>query len=303
MFKEISIIGLGFMGASLAAAVKNADPSVNISGYDIDPKNIKFCIDNKLIDLFLDFGKPDSFLDVSEPNNGRLTIICIPPGNITDIIERHYLFFKNCRLVTDVASIKGFILHSDEFKSLKLENFVGSHPMCGSDKSGPESYDPALFKSKNCIVIDCGSQNKESLIEETALFWQMIGMSVTRSTVDFHDETVSFTSHLPHLISFALSESVLSKIKKNDGKNALRFISGGFMDTTRIAASSPALWSDIFLQNRENLLRSLDEFMAVLNRLKGFIDGSDKNVLLNELSEISMHRKNLTENLTEKNGE
>lgn len=299
MFKEIFIIGLGFMGASIASAVRKSDKNIKILGYDINSDNLDFCVKNNLIDSALDlellhgYGSPKEFSRYS----GTMVLFAAPPKAILSILNEFGTSFKKFSLITDISSVKEFILNNEKIKELGIENFVGSHPMCGSDKTGPENFDENLLNSKNCIIIkdDAGKENTERLskIETVASFWKMLGMRIFYATPEFHDRMAAFTSHLPHLVSFALSGTVMNEVTKKQDSSSREFISGGFIDSTRIAASSAVLWSDIFMQNRKNLLASLKEFISVLDNLKDALENSDVSRLTRLLSEISEERRNL----------
>lgn len=291
MFKEISIIGLGFMGASIAGAVKIANPEIKISGYDIIQKKIDYCLSNGIIDYTTLFSKD------AHKNADHLIILCVPPKAILTFFDRYKIFFENASVITDIGSVKGVIMSNVKIKNLK--NFVGSHPMCGSDKSGPESANFNLFKNKNCVVIkennDSFDKDRINKIEAIVKFWNLLRMNVIYSTADFHDNIVAYTSHLPHLVAFALSDAVLSFIQKDKGNynNTFSFIASGFKDSTRIASSSPDIWTDIFLMNSENVVASLDDFIVSANILKGFLETGDEEGLKDAIAKIVYERKNI----------
>ena len=283
MFKEISIIGLGFMGASIAGAVKTANPEIKISGYDIIQKKIDYCLSNGIIDYAIDL-KADvhknPYYGSSSEDLTSLVILCTTPKAILTLFDRYKTFFENAPFITDIGSVKSIITHNAEIKNFK--NFVGSHPICGSDKSGPENADFNLFKDKNCVVIredsDLADKTRTDKISAIAEFWNMLKMNVIYSTADFHDKSVAYTSHLPHLIAFVLYDTVLSFIQKEkeNGDGAFSLIGSGFRDSTRIASSSPDIWTDIFLMNNENIIASLEDFIVSANILKGFLETGDE---------------------------
>ncbi|MFW0884905.1 prephenate dehydrogenase [Candidatus Acidulodesulfobacterium sp. H_13] len=294
MFNEISIIGLGFMGASIAGAVKAKNSKIRITGYDIAQNNIRYCKSCGLIDDVLNLES-----DICDCRGDNLIIMCAPPSAIVSLIDAYKAFFRDAQVVTDIGSIKDAITTNARIKN--IENFVGSHPMCGSDKSGPENADFKLFNGKNCIVMredfDLTDKDRADKIEKTAEFWRMIGMNVIYSTADSHDNIAAYTSHLPHLISFLLSGAVLNFIlrekgrEKEKGVEVLDFIGNGFKDSTRIASSSPELWTDIFLMNSENILASLEDFMVSANILKGLIETGDREGLSTRIREIAERRE------------
>jgi prephenate dehydrogenase len=295
MFKEIFIIGLGFMGASVAGAVKKKFPDAKIKGFDAVKNNIDYCLFKGIIDVWTDIEKEEA--DVCRTGVGRMIILCIPPAAIASFVEKHPSFLINASLVTDIGSVKESITINAGANG--ITNFVGSHPMCGSDKTGPENADFSLFYGKKCIVIkedaDLKDRRRTAQIEKTAEFWKSLGMDVIFSSAGMHDEIAAYASHLPHLIAFLLSDTSLSNIfsgKIKENTNWLKsFIGSGFKDSTRIASSSADLWTDIFLMNGENIVSSLDYFIASANAVKGFIETGDRESLNSYIKKISGERK------------
>ena len=285
MFKEISIIGLGFMGASIAGAVKKKFPETKIKGYDAVKNNIDYCISKGIIDGVLNIEKAGC------GGSDCLIIICIPPAAIVSFFEKHPVFFINAPLITDIGSVKNGITSNAEANN--ISNFVGSHPMCGSDKTGPENADFSLFDGKKCIVIretaDLTDKRRTAKIEQTAEFWKSLNMDVIFAAAETHDDITAYTSHLPHLIAFLLSDTTLSYM---GGLAEFKgFIGSGFKDSTRIASSSAELWTDIFLMNGANVIASLEDFIASANIMKGFIETGDKEGLSSYLKKICGERK------------
>ncbi len=289
MFKEIKIIGLGFMGASLAGAVKSKLTGTAVKGYDIVKNNIDYCISKGIIDepLSLDYGYK------SAASEDSLVIMCVPPSSIVSFFDEHSDFFGGGTLITDIGSVKESI--GAKAKKNNLTNFVGSHPMCGSDKSGPENSDFSLFDAKKCIVIkekeDYDDKERSFKIDKIAGFWESLNMEVIFSEAEMHDEITAYTSHFPHLAAFLLSDTTLSYAKNKKFSSYVNFIGGGFKDSTRIASSSPDLWTDIFLMNDENIISSLDNFIASANSIKSLIETGDRNGLLSYLKKIYEDRK------------
>lgn len=295
MFKEISIIGLGFMGASIAGAVKDLNRETKVRGYDINRKHLTYCISKGIVDSEIDFNNGSAGGRQETP---AIVLLCTPANTILSIADKYGSYLKNASLVTDIGGVKGSValdLKNDKFG---LRGFVASHPMCGSDKYGPEYADFGLFKGKNCIVIkdkeDLHSEDRLAKIKNVALFWDILGMIVVYSTSEFHDNMAAYASHLPHLIAFSLSKTVLNMAQKEKEKSAFDFISSGFKDSTRIASSSPDIWTDIFLMNSENIINSLDNFVSVADTFKDLLKKGDRKGLRNLISSISNERKNLT---------
>jgi prephenate dehydrogenase len=316
MFKEITIIGVGFMGASLAGALKSLKPDIVINGLDVDQKNIDFCLKNNFIDraillnsgghcgntersvsdigtLYVDItdinfnsSKINKMSSAYNPKQSDITILCIPPKIILKFLSVYKNFLSQFQLITDIGSIKKEIVSAA--KKIGLNNFIGSHPMCGSDKSGAENADIGMFHGKTCIVIE-----EAGVFEKTALFWKTLGMEIVYADACFHDYMVGYSSHLPHVVSFCLSKTVLDATDANQSLNSLKYIASGFKDTTRIAASSENIWTDIFLLNADNLISSLDNYIDNLSKFKVFLENNDENALNKLIAEISKQRKML----------
>ena len=282
------------MGASIAGAVRKKFPETNIRGYDSVKKNIDYCLSKDIINGAANIEKAGC------AGGDCLIIMCIPPAAIVSFFEKHRDFFLNAPLVTDIGSVKKGITYNAEANN--ISNFVGSHPMCGSDKTGPENADFSLFEGKKCIVIkenaDSNDERRTAKIRQTAEFWKSLNMDVIFSTAETHDDITAYTSHLPHLIAFLLSDTTLSYISgkgKNENAGAAAgfagFIGNGFKDSTRIASSSAELWTDVFLMNGANVTVSLENFIASANIIKGFIETGDKESLNSYLKKICGERK------------
>ena len=282
------------MGASIAGAVRKKFPETDIRGYDAVKKNIDYCLSKDII------GSAANIEQAGCGGGDCLIIMCIPPAAIVSFFEKHQAFFINAPLVTDIGSVKKDITYNAEANN--ISNFVGSHPMCGSDKTGPENADFSLFDGKKCIVIkenaDSNNERRTAKIRQTAEFWKSLNMDVIFSTAETHDDITAYTSHLPHLIAFLLSDTTLSYISgkgKNENAGGMAgfagFIGNGFKDSTRIASSSAELWTDVFLMNGANVTASLENFIASANIIKGFIETGDKESLNSYLKKIYIERK------------
>lgn len=283
MFNDITIIGMGFMGASIAKAVKTAMPETTVKGIDINEKNLEYCISNGIINKAADISS-----DISD-----LVILCIPPRAILQFVDYNRNYIERIPVVTDIGSVKKEIMGG--IKKAGFNRFIGSHPMCGSDKNGPQNADDSIFKGKICSLIKEPDGENSDLLEKVALFWMILGMKIIYSDPDIHDHIVAYTSHLPHIVAFSLTFAVLETISKSRDENTdpLKFISSGFKDSTRIAGSSPEMWTDIFLMNRQNLLSSIDNFTNKINEFKTLLENEDENALKTMIAKISDERKSI----------
>ncbi len=286
MFNDITIVGMGFMGASVAKAVKAAAPEITIKGIDINEKNLEYCISNGIIDKVADISS-----DISD-----LVILCIPPRAILQFAANNKSYIERSPVVTDIGSIKKGIV--SEIKKTGFNRFIGSHPMCGSDKNGPQYADSSIFRGRTCVLIKQPDDENYRFLEKVASFWTLIGMNIIYADPDLHDHIVAYSSHLPHVVAFSLSGTVMEIFSKHIDKNnqnidPMQFISAGFKDSTRIARSSSEIWTDIFLMNRQNLLLSIDDFINKINEFKTLLEKGDENALKAIITEISDKRRSI----------
>jgi prephenate dehydrogenase len=256
MLKRVGIIGLGLMGGSFALAIKEVYEDVEIVGYDLNKTHLERAKELKLIDRDVGF---EEIKDVD------LLILSIPVEAIITLFEKLQDIDKDTTII-DIGSTKSKIVKAVP-KSIR-ENFVATHPMAGTEKFGPDAAQKGLFRDK--IAVLCNTEDSgESHMERVEDIYKNIGMNIVYMDASEHDKHAAYISHLPHAISYALANSVL---EQEDPKSILTLAAGGFRDMSRIAKSSPEMWRDIFCQNRENLLESLDDFSKELNRVKELIE-------------------------------
>jgi len=213
-----------------------------------------------------------------------LLVFCTP---VDQIVPGVALISEACQpgtLITDVGSTKASLC--DELYELAGERveFVGSHPIAGSDKQGAEHGRADLFQNRVCVVTP-RSNNTAEAVDRVGSFWQSLGMRVATMSPAEHDETLAVTSHLPHLAAAAVAQLLEPRLAA--------FAASGFRDTTRIALGDPALWTAIFLTNRGPVLESLAALLDVLQHYRRAIDSGDERQLQRLLSEAQYHRQKL----------
>lgn len=273
MFKKISIVGLGLIGGSLALAIKRKKLAHKVVGISRHKKTILLALKNKAIDA--------GSLDFNIIKGSDLVILATPVITILEsakIISR--LIGHEC-IVTDVGSTKEEI--ADRLQKL-FPNYVGTHPLAGSEKRGFVHAEPDIFKDSLCILTPTKRTNKASL-EKIKKFWLRLGTKVVSLSPDKHDRILAFISHLPHTTAFALINSVPEQY--------LKFAASGLKDTTRIAGSDALLWSDIFLTNRANLIKGIETLQKNLAVIKSAIIHKDKELLLKILNHARNKRDTL----------
>ena len=269
MFKNTLIIGCGLIGSSiLRSSIKNKI-SKNFYVFEKSKKNKQIIkkINSKII-FVSNLNK-----DIDKMN---FIIICTPMSEYKFIIPKINKLNSENYVVTEVGSTKRNLINL-----IKNKNFVLSHPIAGSEVSGPKFGDQDLFKNKWCIIINKGKRNKINLVKK---FWRKIGSKVILMNAKDHDKIFAITSHLPHLIAYNLIKTAqdLQKIEK---KNLIKYSAGGLRDFSRTAASNEIMWRDIFFSNKDNMIKSIDKFIKNLNLIKKNIklekDKELKKILIN----------------------
>ena len=270
------------MGGSIANAIKKNKLSKKIFGFDINDKNTKFAKRHKLIDEY-DLLNNFYFLKKSE-----LIIICSPTKSYKRallIINKHR---SDSALITDIGSTKKPIINELKKKIYNLsDNFIGSHPLAGTEKCGVKNFSSNLFKDKTVILTPTDKTLKKNL-KLVANFWKKLGCNILTLSPEIHDDILAKTSHVPHLVSYALLNSIFENIKI---KNIDKFTGGGFKDFARIAKSDPLMWKEICELNKHNIDMFLTEVIKNLNLVKKNIRNNNFNLLYKYFSKAN---KNLS---------
>ena len=284
MFNKILIIGCGLIGSSILRAVIDKKISKKIYILEKSKKNISKI---KKINSNLKFlNKVDK--NVSGIN---FVILCTPMSEYDKIILKLNNFLSPHTLLTDVGSTKKNLLKLKNKKLNKKLNWIMSHPISGSEVSGPEYGSKNLFKKKWCIIIE--DKNKKALLK-ISKFWKKIGSNIVFMQSHEHDKIFSITSHLPHLIAYNLIKTAQDFQKKNK-KNIIKFSAGGLRDFSRTAASNEIMWRDIFFSNKSNIIKVIEMFIKNLNGLKKNIKFSEDKKLIKILKNSKKVRKQIIE--------
>ncbi|MDQ1340395.1 MAG: prephenate dehydrogenase [Campylobacterota bacterium] len=253
----VGIIGLGLIGGSFALSLReNIKEEIMIVGYDNNPLHAKEALDLKIIDSSL---SKDELKKIAD-----LIILAIPVSAIKDELKNMQNIKKNCTII-DFGSTKESIVQSvpNEIR----EHFVAAHPMAGTEYSGPKAAFGSLLKGKVVVLCDI-EDSGEAQAELAKKIFNTIGMKIVYMSSKEHDRHAAFISHTPHIISYALANSVISQ---EDKKSILTLAAGGFRDMSRLAKSSPSMWRDIVIENKETVLKSIDIFEKELLKAKELI--------------------------------
>ena len=254
---NIGIIGLGLMGGSLAKAVKRYGISKKVYGFTNSEKNKKEIEELGLVDELVDLETLKKVSDV--------IILSIPVDAIISMFP-NFLDINEKTTIIDMGSTKEYIVKNIPTKIRK--NFVAAHPMTGTEKNGPKAAIDNLYEGKTVVLCDL-EDNANIHVNKAFKIFQEIGMRIVVMNSHEHDVNACYISHLPHLISFSLANTVMSH---QNPKEIIALAAGGFKDMSRIAKSSPRMWGDIFKQNRENMLESIKSFEEQMNEAKKMIE-------------------------------
>lgn len=255
----VGIVGLGLMGGSLGLALQNTKIVTKIVGFD---QNLTHCEEALKLSLVHDI------VSFSEIKQCDVIFLAIPVGGIIKVLQELKDIGEKTTII-ELGSTKVEIVSSVP-ASIRT-NFIAAHPMTGTEKNGPSAAIQNLYHDK--IVVLCDTDNSGDLHKNRAIqIFSHIGMKIVFMDPKAHDAHASFISHLPHAISYALANSVMGE---EDPKSILLLAGGGFRDMSRIAKSSPQMWSDIFKQNKTNLLHSIDLFEKELEKSKKMIQEED----------------------------
>ena len=273
LFKKVAIIGTGLIGGSIALRIKERKLANEVVGVSRHKENVSLALKMKAIDK--------GSVDLEIIKGADLLIIATPVDTIIVLKDEILKYLNKECIITDVGSTKEEIVRKLE---KVFPNYVGSHPLAGSEKRGVVNASPSIFDGSLCILTPTKRTNSFAF-KIIKNFWEKLGAKTIILTPRVHDEALSFVSHLPHVVAFSLINTV--------PKRLLKFSSGGLRDTTRIAASDTTLWKDILLSNSKNLLGAIKSFEVNLAKIKTAIKKND----VQSLEKILLQSKNTRKNL------
>ena len=272
MFKNILIVGCGLIGSSILRASLNKKASKNFFVYEKSKKNIREIkkINKKIIIL----NKLDNKISDMD-----FVIIATPMSQYERVIPHLNKYLSKKSLITDVGSTKENISKLKNNSLSKSLDWIMSHPISGSEVSGPKYGSKSLFVKKWCIIFSDKNKIKQKKLVN---FWKKIGSKVIIMDEKIHDKIFSITSHLPHLIAYNLIKTA-QDFQKTQKKDVIKFSAGGLRDFSRIAASNEIMWRDIFFNNKNNIVSAINLFIKNLKSFKKNIENLDDNTLRKKL--------------------
>ena len=285
MFDKVTVIGCGLIGSSILRALEKKNITKEINAYDKSKevntylaKNFKFKICNNITEAV---------------SNADLIIISSPLSSYKEILSQIKSSLKKGSILTDTGSAKKEINKIIEDSSLSDVTWIASHPIAGTEYSGPESGSAELFEKRWCILsADENTDKKE--ITKLEKFWVDLGSKIKIMSFEHHDYVLSLTSHLPHAVAYSIVKTAISDDDKFKD-DIIQYSAGGLRDFTRIAASDPLMWKDIFIDNSENILKVLDNYSKNLDEIKSAIKNKDSKKLLEIFSSTRKVRKEIIE--------
>lgn len=281
---KVAIIGLGLIGCSWVKALKLAGCTGTISGFDRNLDSMQQALQAGLID--------DYSLEITDVvYEADLVIISVPILAVGDVLRKIKDSLSDTAILTDVGSVKGNV--SKDVSSIlgkKFKRFVLGHPIAGSEHSGVSAADENLFKHHK-VILTPEVRTCESALDLVTDAWQVTGAVVELMSVQHHDEVLAATSHLPHLLAYSLVDTLANS---HENKDIFNYAAGGFRDFTRIASSSPIMWRDIFVGNKDEVLKALDLFTADLQQLREVVANEDKTQMMGTFTRAKAARDHFT---------
>ena len=286
MFDQVSIIGCGLIGSSIFKGLKKVGSIKKIISYDKDKTVTEIIKNEKLSDeIFNSAG--DAVKD------SDLVIIATPISSFESVLNSMKDNLKTGSIVTDTCSVKTGV--AKIFKKFNLKNSIciPGHPVAGIENSGPKAGVSDLFKNRWKILTP-GKGIDEKAIKKLSSFWELMGSKVKIMSDEDHDKILSFTSHLPHAIAYNIVQTSMSNDEETK-EDIIRYSAGGLRDFTRIAASDPIMWRDIFIDNSALIIKAIDKFIKNLDQFKKAISDKDSKKLLEIFEKSKDFRKSVIE--------
>jgi len=271
---NVGIIGLGLIGGSLALKIKEIDINTVIYGLDKDMDSMSYSLSKGII---------DKKLDIKSIDNLKYIFIAIPVDAIKSEIESILNKISNDTLVIDLGSTK-YEICKRVVDHANRKNFLAAHPIAGTEFSGPLAATNNLFDNKVLILCETEKTDQDLLLDALKIF-DLMNMKIINMDSIEHDKHIAYVSHLSHISSFMLGKTVMNK--EDDQDTIYDMAGSGFESTVRLAKSSPETWASIFVENKNNIVESLNEYISNINNFKILIENGDKENLSAEMKKIN----------------
>jgi cyclohexadieny/prephenate dehydrogenase len=286
MFQRVALIGIGLIGSSISHAARRAGLAGEIVGSARTPATVETAMQLGLIE--------QGFVTAAEAADGAdLVILCTPVGLCGPIAKEIARNLKPGAILTDVGSVKAAIVRDVAPHVPEGVHFVPAHPIAGTEQSGPEAGFAELFDGRWCILTPEPHTDAEA-VARLQTFWEKLGSKVEVMSPEHHDLVLAITSHVPHLIAYNIVNTAAHLERVTDSE-VIKFSAGGFRDFTRIAASDPTMWRDVFLNNKEAVLDMLGRFTEDLTALQRAIRFGDGDTLFKTFAEARAVRRGIVQ--------
>jgi cyclohexadieny/prephenate dehydrogenase len=284
-FSRVTVIGLGLIGSSILRAVRHHMPTVRLTAYDADP-----AVRARVTEL----GLAEDVTDTpgAAVIDADLVVLCVPVGAIGSAAEAIAADLPRDAIVSDVGGAKLSVLEAMR-KALPEAIIIPGHPVAGTEHSGPDAGFSTLFHGRWCILTP-EEGAPEAAVERVKSFWEKIGSNVEIMTPHHHDLVLAVTSHVPHLIAYSIVGTASDLEGVTQGE-VIKYSAGGFRDFTRIAASDPTMWRDVFLNNRQAVLEILQRLTEDVTALQRAIRWGDGDTLFNLFTRTRAIRRSIIE--------
>ena len=282
-FENIAVIGLGLLGGSVGLAVREFLPVAVTTGYDLDPACRARAATRGLVGTVCETA-------AEAVRNADLVVFCVPPGAMGDAARTIAGAVPAHAVISDVGSCKVAVAKALG-EALPGMTVIPAHPVAGTENSGADAGFASLFRHRWCIVTP-PSDADPALVAKVAAFWQALGANVEIMDAAHHDLVLAVTSHLPHLIAYTIVGTA-SDLEHVTQSEVIKYSAGGFRDFTRIAASDPTMWRDVFLSNKDAVLEMLQRFSEDLTALQRAIRVGDGDALFDQFTRTRAIRRSI----------
>ena len=288
-FKQITILGVGLIGASLALSCRQRKLAEKIVGFGRNADNLKKAQELNIVDS----GSTDLKTAVT---GSDLIVLCTPVGVLVERVREIIPFLQDGCIITDAGSVKGPLVEEIDALVPNTVHYVGAHPIAGGEQSGLEAANADLLTGAKCIITPTASTQAEALQRVTG-FWTEVGMQTLTMDAHEHDTVFGALSHLPHVVAYALMNTV-ANVKTSSHGDILAMSGGGLKDITRIASSDPVMWRDICLKNKLPVVTLINQFQSALENIKTLIEQDQADALQETFADANVHRGKLVETNT-----
>jgi len=286
LFNRLALIGIGLIGSSIARAVRARGAARTIVATARSPKTRRRVAELGIADQVVE-------TNAAAVAGADLVIVCVPVGACGAVAKEIGPHLSAGAIVSDVGSVKGSVVRDMAPHLPKTVHFIPAHPVAGTEYSGPDAGFAELFVNRWCILTPPDGTNQDA-VEKLAAFWRLLGANVEIMAPDHHDLVLAITSHLPHLIAYTIVGTA-DELQAVTRSEVLKFSAGGFRDFTRIAASDPTMWRDVFLANKDAVLEMLGRFNEDVSALTKAIRKGDGEALFEHFERTRAIRKGIVE--------